>query len=637
MPNQKNAIFNRNAIGWNVRANFGFDLASNTAYGPLIGHFDLNSDLGNGFDSPGSGLGGTGTYVNTAYVTWAGLTAGKAQSFFSFIGGGDNWNNFFSPDRKGFNEPNLLAYTASFGGGFTATLSAESQGASNFVGGTNLVGPGNDGHTYGGERWPDIVGALHVKQGWGEAQVSGVIHNVNVRDYGFFNGGGCGILAAPLCGASESKVGWGVDAGLKWNLPSFGAGDDVIITGAYTQNAVWYSGLPDAMNGENGQVNGNGQPMILADAYFNPLTNSWSTPRAWSVSGLLEHHWTPTFYTDLEGSVGGIQWSGQSGGVCCGRSRRMRWHRLHLAPCLHLSGWRGYWLEPGHQPELRPRVDVSAREPGRTQREYRDGLWQRRVRARSFSRRQQRFPGTSPHHPLLLIASRSVETDSPGAKAPGFLQAPLDFGVRILVPPPPLGFCVDWRAGRQIRREKPADWSRVSISLISRAFREKPGLAFLQARLSVPEVWLSSLSRPPVGSAPCLKPGARASAAKSRLRGGRGQSACHICCGRVESPECSTFNLKPTDLTETMTRQLPVGSSLRRKLPICTSTMRLQGCSRHRRYLRRSSPPNLALERVERKTAQAALTNPDVAVRSILSQPPRSSKAPCLLVDDQRL
>jgi hypothetical protein len=23
--------------------------------------------------------------------------AGKAQSFFSFIGGGDKWNNFFSP------------------------------------------------------------------------------------------------------------------------------------------------------------------------------------------------------------------------------------------------------------------------------------------------------------------------------------------------------------------------------------------------------------------------------------------------------------------------------------------------------------------------------------------------------------
>jgi hypothetical protein len=322
LPNQKNAIFNRNEIGWNIRANFGFDLASNTAYGPLIGHFDLNSDLGNGFDGPG----GSFTYVNTGYVTWAGLTAGKAQSFFSFIGGGDNWNNFFSPDQKGFNEPLLLAYTASFGGGFTATLAAQSQGTNGSSGGgTNMTGgygPNNGGlavagpTTFGGQRWPDIVGALHVKQGWGEAQVSGVIHNVNVKDYGFTDSAGCGVLIASVCNATESKVGWGVDAGVKINLPSFGAGDDFILTGAYTQNATWYSGLPDAMNGENGQVNGNGQAMILGDAYFNPLTNAWSSPRAWSVSGLLEHHWTPTIYTDLEGSIGGINWSNMNGGIC---------------------------------------------------------------------------------------------------------------------------------------------------------------------------------------------------------------------------------------------------------------------------------------------------------------------------------
>ena len=62
LPNQQNSIFNRNAIGWNIRANFGFDLASNTAYGPLIGHFDLNSDLGNGSDSPN---GSFKTHVNT--------------------------------------------------------------------------------------------------------------------------------------------------------------------------------------------------------------------------------------------------------------------------------------------------------------------------------------------------------------------------------------------------------------------------------------------------------------------------------------------------------------------------------------------------------------------------------------------
>jgi hypothetical protein len=93
---QGNTTFYRHQTGWTTRANFGFDLASNTAYGPLIAHFDLNSENGNGFDNTGNA-----TYLNTGYLTWAGITAGKAQSFYSFVGGGDNWANFASPDQKG--------------------------------------------------------------------------------------------------------------------------------------------------------------------------------------------------------------------------------------------------------------------------------------------------------------------------------------------------------------------------------------------------------------------------------------------------------------------------------------------------------------------------------------------------------
>ena len=52
---------------------------------------------------------------------------------------------------------------------------------------------------FGGQRWPDIVGALHVKQGWGEAQVSGVIHNVNVFD-NVYNG--APLTAEPGCGVT---------------------------------------------------------------------------------------------------------------------------------------------------------------------------------------------------------------------------------------------------------------------------------------------------------------------------------------------------------------------------------------------------------------------------------------------------
>ncbi len=322
---QQNTTFFRDATGWSTRVNPAFDIASNTAYGPLIGHFDLDIDVSNGFDALQPRPINNIAYLNTGYLTWAGITAGVAQSFFSFTAGGDNFANFFSPDRKGYNEPLLLAYTASFGGGFTATLSAEGPGAVGASGGgTQLTGAGglNEGPlgpfnpgslTFGGQRWPDIVGSLHVKQDWGEAQLSGVIHNVNVSANGFDNETVCGPDFASACDGRENKIGWGVDVGVKVNLPSLGDGDDVLFTGAFTQNATWYSGLPDGMWAENGQVNGNGQPMYLADAFFIPVTNAWAKPTAWSVSTLIEHHFTPQFYVDLEGSIGGINWNSQDG------------------------------------------------------------------------------------------------------------------------------------------------------------------------------------------------------------------------------------------------------------------------------------------------------------------------------------
>jgi porin-like protein len=332
-PTQQNTQSFRNETGWSARANLALDVASNTAYGPLIGHIELQDDISNGITplqgNPTSNI----TYLNLAYITWAGMTAGKAQSFFSFIGGGDNYNNIFSPDRKGFNQPMLLAYTASFGGGFSATLSAESPGSNGASGsGTDQTGAyfnTNSGPnpaqfnpaliTYGGQRWPDIVGNLHVKQGWGEAQVSGVLHNANVSANGFDGLALCGTTGAGACNGENNQIGWAVDAGVKinlqpWNSGIFAAADDFIVTGAYSRSATWYSGLSDAMDSENGAVNGNGQPMELADAFFNPLTNSWSSPTAWSVSALLEHHINQQFYIDLEGSVGGVKWSNMGGG-----------------------------------------------------------------------------------------------------------------------------------------------------------------------------------------------------------------------------------------------------------------------------------------------------------------------------------
>ena len=67
-------------------------------------------------------------------MQWAGITAGKHGSFYDYLAGGDTWKDFFSPDHSG-TPINLLAYTATFGGGFSATVSLEqNESVSGFAG-----------------------------------------------------------------------------------------------------------------------------------------------------------------------------------------------------------------------------------------------------------------------------------------------------------------------------------------------------------------------------------------------------------------------------------------------------------------------------------------------------------------------
>jgi hypothetical protein len=285
-----------NSFGWTTRANIDFDARQDTAYGVLRGYAELQFENGNGFDNTG-----TGAYINRAYVQWAGITAGKANSFFSFFGGGEAWANLFSPDQQGFNQPDLLAYTATFGGGFSATIAAQSPGSNGFSGGgTDINIAGNN--AYLGQTWPDFVGALRVDQGWGAAQVSGVVHHVHLTD--FVGGAGPGGLGNVL-----DRTGWGVLGGVKFNLPTFGPGDNFQIQGVYTENAVWYSGIPDGMWGENGAVNGNGLPMVVGDAWSNG-DGTWAKPTAWSVAATFEHHFGPTFSFDPEFSYAELNWRG---------------------------------------------------------------------------------------------------------------------------------------------------------------------------------------------------------------------------------------------------------------------------------------------------------------------------------------
>ena len=78
------------------------------------------------------------------------------------------------------------------------------------------------------------------------------------------------------------------------------------LTGSWSRNATYYSGLPDAM--WDGTPNDNGQVWALGDAANNG-NGTWATPEAWSVTSWAAFQVNPQVNLGIEGSYGEISWS----------------------------------------------------------------------------------------------------------------------------------------------------------------------------------------------------------------------------------------------------------------------------------------------------------------------------------------
>ena len=164
----------------------------------------------------------TRIYAPAAFIQWAGFTVGKTGSFFDFEGFGySNQSNFWG-SHNGGNGMQVFAYTAQFGNGLSGTLSVENN-AGRRVGVATSAGAAEGAS---GETMPDIVGNLRIDQAWGSAQVMAAVHQVNYSN-----------AADPT-----DKTGWAAGAGLKFNLPMLGHGDNVSGQFTYADGAMDYVG-----------------------------------------------------------------------------------------------------------------------------------------------------------------------------------------------------------------------------------------------------------------------------------------------------------------------------------------------------------------------------------------------------------
>jgi hypothetical protein len=247
-----------------------------------------------------------------AFVQFAGLTAGRVGSFYDFYSGDINWIGTSAGGSivNISGATNLFAYTATFGSGFSATLSAEDALARRqlITPGINIVAPAGSGpfspalSYYGGSQMPDLVANIRADQAWGSAQLSGVLHQVNT------------VALATTAGVNtnlSAKYGYGINGGVKINLPMLAAGDQLWLQASYAKGATMFTVGP-AWNGAgsngSGVVDGfNASKLVDGTAYgatAASLTPSIKLATSYAGFAGLLHYWTPTVRQGLFGGYG---------------------------------------------------------------------------------------------------------------------------------------------------------------------------------------------------------------------------------------------------------------------------------------------------------------------------------------------
>jgi hypothetical protein len=275
------------SIGFRARGRVQLDSRTATAYGLLRAFVRMEMDRNTGVYNGQAGGAGVSANIAQAYIQFGGLTAGRTTSFFA--NGDLPTGNITTIRFYDYPDVNLLAYTFSFGNGFSASLSLE-EGA--FT--TNRLT--DVGGAAAGQMWPDLVGNVKYAGTWGSVQLSGALHQTRSN-----------VLGIDDADIGDSELGWavGIQAGL--NLPALGAGDALWFAAAYADGALGYLGFGPTVTGVG--VSGTSRAFSVVDAYVD-VDGDIETGRGWQVAGGLRHYWAPTLRSNIHGSYASVEYSG---------------------------------------------------------------------------------------------------------------------------------------------------------------------------------------------------------------------------------------------------------------------------------------------------------------------------------------
>jgi hypothetical protein len=327
-----------NDIQYRNRAVVTFDARTQGEYGTLRSYFVVGWEA----TTPGGSAAGTAAptaYWDRAFIQFAGFTVGKAQSFFDIYsyGGSRSYLNVRTSGDNGAAGLMLWAYTAQFGGGFSATLSLEDPRGHNLYGvrervaaaGIYSVGAPDNGLASStgaggvaqlGFQVPDIVANLRYDAPWGFVGVSGALHQV-AGGYYAANPAVPGCGGGVACGHPSDEWGYALGVGGQLNVPGM-PGDTTGVMFRWAHGATGYV-LAGGVN--LGYVSGNtvsvstGMDAIFAQPGLIPGGgSSLNLVDSWSINAHYEHIWTPTLKTSIYGGYARVEFPAGAKTIICG-------------------------------------------------------------------------------------------------------------------------------------------------------------------------------------------------------------------------------------------------------------------------------------------------------------------------------
>ena len=253
----------------------------------------------------------TGLTIESALVQWAGFTFGIAPENYammpSFMYHSNPWTGFPNGMKQ-------IAYTATFGGGFSATLALEDSKDMN----NNQIAI---------DRFSTaavLVGNVRLDQAWGFAGLHGMVGNNSLYTNTTINTSSTnafGTITAPstLIG-QRNYSGWGIGSTVSFRLPMLAQGDQVWFTANYMSGmlgAIASAGGLSVVNSsasdkrlmggivrvDNNIVPINASIPTLSSAtpavYVPGLLYEADVTTGWNIAMAMTHYWAPQWRSNF--------------------------------------------------------------------------------------------------------------------------------------------------------------------------------------------------------------------------------------------------------------------------------------------------------------------------------------------------